>query len=92
MLPLYSLGERIAEKRKAVGLTQRDLAKKAKVGLSTLDALENARLGELGFAKITNILAALGLELTLREAGSGRPTLEQLMEEERNDQGLGRRG
>lgn len=92
MLPLYSLGERIAEKRKAFGLTQRDLAKKARVGLSTLDALENGRLGELGFSKIINILAALGLELTLREAGSDRPTLEQLMEEERNDQGLGRRG
>jgi HTH-type transcriptional regulator / antitoxin HipB len=91
MLPLYSLGEHIAEKRKTLGLTQRDLAKKAKVGLSTLDALENGRLGELGFSKITNILTALGLELTLREAGSDRPTLEQLMEEERNDQGLGRR-
>ena len=91
MLPLYSLGERIADKRKALGLTQRDLAKKAKVGLSTLDALENGRLGELGFSKITNILAALGLELTLREAASGRPTLEELMEEERNGQGLGRR-
>ena len=92
MLPLYSLGERIAEKRKTLGLTQRDLAKKAKVGLSTLDALENARLGELGFSKITNILTALGLELSLREASSDRPTLEELMEEERNDQGLGRRG
>lgn len=91
MLPLYALGERIAEKRKTLGLTQRDLAKKAKVGLSTLDALENARLGELGFSKITNILTALGLELTLREAASGRPTLEELMEEERNGQGLGRR-
>ena len=92
MLALYSLGERIAEKRKTLGLTQRDLARRAKVGLSTLDALENARLGELGFSKITNILTALGLELTLREAGLARPTLEQLMEEERNDQGLGRRG
>ena len=92
MLRLYSLGERIADKRKTLGLTQRDLAKKANVGLSTLDALENGRQGELGFSKITNILTALGLELTLREAGSGRPTLEELMEEERNDQGLGRRG
>lgn len=91
-MALYQLGERIAEKRKTFGLTQRDLAKKANVGLSTLDALENGRLGELGFSKITNILTALGLELTLREAGSGRPTLEELMEEERNDQGLGRRG
>ena len=92
MLPLYSLGVRIADKRKTLGLTQRDLAKKAKVGLSTLDAVENGRLGELGFSKITNILTAIGLELTLREAGSDRPTLEELMEEEQDDQGLGRRG
>ena len=91
-MALYQLGERIAEKRKTLGLTQRDLAKKAKVGLSTLDALENGRLGELGFSKITNILTAIGLELTLREAGSDRPTLEELMEEEQDDQGLGRRG
>ena len=92
MLPLYSLGVRIADKRKTLGLTQRDLAKKAKVGLSTLDAVENGRLGELGFSKITNILTAIGLELTLREAGSDRPTLEELLKEEQDDQGLGRRG
>lgn len=92
MLPLYSLGERIAKKRKTLGLTQAALAKKAKVGLSTLDAFENGRLGELGFSKITNILTALGLELKLQEESARRPTLEELMEEERNDQGLGRRG
>ena len=92
MLPLYSLGERIAEKRKALGLTQAALAKKAKVGLSTLDAFENGRLGELGFSKITSILTALGLELKLQEASAGRPTLDELMEEEQDDQGLGRRG
>ena len=92
MLPLYSLGERIAKKRKTLGLTQAALAKKAKVGLSTLDAFENGRLGELGFSKITNILTALGLELKVQEASARRPTLEELMEEERNDQGLGRRG
>ena len=55
MLPLSSLGERIATKRKTLGLTQPTLAKKASVGLSTLDALENGRLGELGYSKITNI-------------------------------------
>ena len=91
MLPLYSVGEHIANKRKTLGLTQRDLAQKAKVGLSTLDALENGRLGELGYSKITNILTALGLELKLQEASAGRPTLEDLMEEGRDDQGLGRR-
>jgi transcriptional regulator with XRE-family HTH domain len=91
MLPMSELGEQIASKRKASGLTQPTLAKKARVGLSTLDALENGRLGELGYSKITNILTALGLELKLQEAIAGRPTLEELMEEGRNDQGLDRR-
>jgi transcriptional regulator with XRE-family HTH domain len=91
MLPLSSLGEQIATKRKTLRLTQPMLAKKAKVGLSTLDALENGRLGELGYSKITNILTALGLELKLHEASARRPTLDELMEEGRDDQGLGRR-
>jgi transcriptional regulator with XRE-family HTH domain len=90
MLPLSSLGEHIATKRKALGLTQPMLAKRARVGLSTLDALENGRLGELGYSKITNILMALGLELKLQAASTSRPTLDELMEERRNDQGLDR--
>ena len=91
MLPLPSLGERIATKRKTLGLTQLILAKKARIGLSTLDALENGRLGELGYSKITNVLTALGLELKLQEASTSRPTLDELMEEGRDDQGLDRR-
>ena len=88
---LSSLGEQIATKRKRLGLTQPILAKKARVGLSTLDALENGRLGELGYSKITNILTVLGMELELQDASAGRPTLDELMEEGRNDQGLDRR-
>jgi transcriptional regulator with XRE-family HTH domain len=91
MLSLPSVGEQIATRRKALGLSQAALANKASVGHSTLDALENNRLGELGFSKITKILSALGLELKLQETSSRRPTLEELMEEERNDQGLDRR-
>ena len=91
MLPLYLLGEQIAIKRKELGLTKPTLAKKARVGLSTLDALENGRMGELGYSKITNILAALGLELKLQQASASRPTLEELMEEVRDDQSLDRR-
>ena len=91
MLPLSSLGERIALKRKTLAMTQPMLARKARVGLSTLDALENGRLGELGYSKINNILTALGLELKLHEATARRPTLDELMEEGRDDQGLDRR-
>src|ERR1700740_2354653 len=88
VLSLLTVGEQIASKRKALGLTRLKLAKKARIGLSTLDALENGRLGELGYSRITSILTALGLELKLQEAGASRPTLDELMEEERNDKGL----
>jgi transcriptional regulator with XRE-family HTH domain len=91
MLTLSSIGEEIATKRKALSLTKPALAKKARIGLSTLDALENGRLGELGYSKITNILSALGLELKLHEARARRPTLDELMEEERDDKGMDRR-
>ena len=91
MLPLSSIGQQIATKRKALGLTQPMLAQKSRVGLSTLDALENGRLVELGYSKITNILTALGMELKLQETSAERPTLEELIEEGRDDQGLDRR-
>jgi transcriptional regulator with XRE-family HTH domain len=91
MVTLSSLGEQIAARRKSLGLSQAALAQKASLGHSTLDALENNRLGELGFAKITRLLSALGLELKLQESASQRPTLEELMEEEPDDQDLDRR-
>ena len=92
MLTLSSIGEQIAARRKTLGLSQSALAKKAAVGHSTLDALENSRIGELGFSKISKILSAIGMELKLQAVISERPTLEELMEEERNDQSLDRRG
>ncbi len=91
MLQLFLIGEEITKRRKALGWSQTVLAKKARVARSTLEALENARLGELGYTKITNILTALGLELKLQEASARRPTLDDLMNEEHDDQGLDRR-
>ena len=87
MLPLSSIGARIAGKRKALGLTQAALACQASVGRSTLDALENNRMKELGYSKITRILAALGMELTLQDAGSNQTEIGR----EPEDQGLDRR-
>jgi transcriptional regulator with XRE-family HTH domain len=91
MLTLSLLGEQIAAKRKTLRLTRPALAKKARIGLSTLEAVENGRIGELGYSKITSILTALGLELKLQDARARRPTLDELLQEERDDQGLDRR-
>jgi len=92
MLDLILIGDRIAERRKTLKLSQATLARKAGVSRATLDALENGRAGELGFSKVTKLLAALGLELTLHAASSQRPTLDELMQENRDDKSLdGRR-
>jgi transcriptional regulator with XRE-family HTH domain len=90
MVPLLSIAKQVVSRRKALGLSQTVLAKKARISRATLDALENGRLGELGYTKLSNILAALGLELKLHEASTRRPTLEELMSEDNDDQGLDR--
>ena len=91
VLDLPSIGAEISARRKTVKVSQAALARQARVSRATLDALENGRVGELGFSKINRLLAALGLELTLQPASSQRPTLDQLLQEDRNDQDLDRR-
>ena len=91
MLALTTIGAQIAKRRKAFKLSQAELSHKAGVSRATLDALENGRAGELGFSKVTRLLAALGLELQLQTATSRRPTLDELMREDPDDQGLDRR-
>lgn len=91
MTDLPSLGAQIAEHRKRLKLTQAELARRAGISRATVDALENGRAGELGFSKVTKLLAALGLELTLQTASSRRPTLDELMQEDRDDQSVDRR-
>jgi transcriptional regulator with XRE-family HTH domain len=91
MLNLPIIGTEIAKRRKALRLRQSDVAERAGVSRATLDALENGRLGELGFAKVSRILAVVGLELRLGEAVRRRPTLEELREEAAHDEDLGRR-
>jgi transcriptional regulator with XRE-family HTH domain len=91
MLDLISIGQQVAERRKKFRLSQAALARKAGISRATLEALENGRTGELGFSKLTKLLGALELELKLQAASSHRPTLDELLEEDRDDQSLDRR-
>ena len=91
MLDLICIGEETVRRRKALKLSQTELSRRARVSRATIDALENARIGELGFSKVTRLLTALGMELRLETARSQRPTLDELMQENRNDQDLVRR-
>jgi transcriptional regulator with XRE-family HTH domain len=63
VLSLLSIAEQVVSRRKAMGLSQTALARKARISRATLDALENGRLGELGYTKVVNVLTVLGLEL-----------------------------
>jgi transcriptional regulator with XRE-family HTH domain len=91
VLDLISIGRQVAEHRKSQRLTQAVLSARAGVSRATLDALENGRAGEIGFSRLAKLLAALGLELRLQDAASHRPTLDQLLQEDRDDQSMDRR-
>jgi transcriptional regulator with XRE-family HTH domain len=91
MLTLASIGTEIVGRRKSLKLSQAALARRAGISRATLEALENGRAGELGFSKLTRLLAALGLEMKVQAATSHRPTLDELLEEDRDDQSLDRR-
>jgi transcriptional regulator with XRE-family HTH domain len=91
VLPLTSIGTEIAIRRKNLKLSQAALARKVGISRATLEALENGRAGEMGFSKLTRLLAALGLEMKLQAATSQRPTLDELLKEDRDDQSLDRR-
>ncbi|MGB9144934.1 MAG: helix-turn-helix transcriptional regulator [Acidobacteriaceae bacterium] len=80
-MDLDYLRQQIAVRRKAAGLSQAALAARSHVSLPTLKALEQGRLTELGFSRVARILAALGLELELRDANHSRPTLDSLRQE-----------
>jgi transcriptional regulator with XRE-family HTH domain len=85
MEDLGSIRLAVVSRRKALKLRQEDLAARSHVSLPTIKALEQDRLGELGFSKIVRILAALGMELSLRNAIAGRPTLDDLRNEASDD-------
>ena len=85
MMSLGQLGEGISDARKDQGLRQIDLAKRAGVSRATIDALENGRASDIGVSRLSRILAALGLELSIRPVTNERPTLDELMEEDADD-------
>jgi transcriptional regulator with XRE-family HTH domain len=87
MLSISDLGSRIAARREQLSLSQSELAAKAKISRATLAALENQRIAEIGFTKLTRLLAALGLELSLHANEVRRPTLEEILSEAEEDWG-----
>jgi transcriptional regulator with XRE-family HTH domain len=88
---LVDIGARVAQGRRKLNLSQGALSRKVGISRATLDALENGRAGEMGYSRVSRLLAALGLELTIHAASSHRPTLDELLLEDQDDESLGRR-
>jgi transcriptional regulator with XRE-family HTH domain len=84
-MELNKIGEQIAEARKLRDLGRRQLSERAGVSRATLEALENGRATEIGYSKLTRILAAVGLELHLGPVPLDRPTLDDLLREDAGD-------
>jgi transcriptional regulator with XRE-family HTH domain len=85
MMSLGQLGKSISDARREQGLRQVDLATRAGLSRATIDALENGRAADIGVSKLSRILGALGMELSIRPATNERPTLDELMEEDADD-------
>jgi len=85
MLTIDQIGRLVATARTSQGHRQTDLANRASLSRATIDALENGRASDIGVSKLSRILAALGLELSVRPATNERPTLDELMKEDTDD-------
>ena len=85
MITLSQIGEAVAATRGEMGLRQIDLAARSGLSRATIDALENGRASDIGVSKLSRILAALGLELSIRPATNQRPTLDELLKENDDD-------
>jgi transcriptional regulator with XRE-family HTH domain len=81
-MTLPELGIRLRVARKALHLTQQELAGSLGMSRATISAIENGTVGEIGVRKLMALGTTLGLELRF-DARGPRPTLQQLREQRR---------
>jgi len=82
-MDLREIGRLICVARKGKKLSQTSLAQQLGMSRATISGIENGTVPEIGIRKILAICAALGLELLAQER-SKRPTLQQLLQEQRH--------
>lgn len=69
MQTLQELGEAVAARRRSLGLKQADVAAQAGVTAESLSRFERGRSAEFGSRKLLAVLAVLGSELDVIQAG-----------------------
>jgi len=77
---LPELGEAVAAKRKALKLSQSEVANRTGLTRETLVRFERGQLSEFGSRKLLAVLAVLGLEISFTEVGRSG-TLDELRRE-----------
>ena len=80
MQELSELGETVAQRRKALGLSQSEVAKRSGITRELLLRFERGQVAEFGSRKLLAVLAVLGLEITFTETGMSG-TLDDLRRE-----------
>jgi transcriptional regulator with XRE-family HTH domain len=81
-LALQTIGIAIRQARRSAPLSQAALAQSLGMSRATISGIENGTVREIGVRKLMAVCAALNLELAVRPQG-GRPTLQQLRQEQR---------
>jgi transcriptional regulator with XRE-family HTH domain len=77
---LFYIGKKIKTERKRRKLTQKQIAKALGMSHATISQIEAGIVQDIGIRKLTRILEYLGLEISVRMAGTP-PTLEELRED-----------
>ena len=80
MRTLPELGEAVAAKRKALKMSQSEVANRTGLTRETLVRFERGQLSEFGSRKLLAVLAVLGLEISFTEVGRSG-TLDELRRE-----------
>jgi transcriptional regulator with XRE-family HTH domain len=80
MQALAELGEAVAAQRKALKLSQSEVAMRSGLTRETLVRFERGQLSEFGSRKLLAVLAVLGLEISFTEVGRAG-TLDELRRE-----------
>ncbi|WP_158788613.1 XRE family transcriptional regulator [Granulicella sp. L46] len=69
MKSLQDLGQAVVDKRRALGLKQKDVAAQAGIAPESLLRFERGQAPEFGARKLLAVLAVLGLEVNLVQSG-----------------------
>lgn len=89
-MDVIELGEKVRAARKEMKLTQANLANRAGISRERLNELENGKAGNIGFISVIVLLEELNLDLKITTFNHGRPTLDEIQEENEYAARLGR--